>query len=88
MNRREPLYVPRVLMSTDEKSNTNRIKLADWIFQLVDRFHFRSETAFLAINILDRVLGLRDVKTERLAILGVTALVMAAKYEEVMVPKI
>ena len=80
LHSRQKLYIPGTLLATEEKSESNRAKLADWIFQLVDRFRFRTETAFLAVNIVDRVLGLKPVLTEKLALLGVTALVMASKY--------
>lgn len=42
----------------------------------------------MAVNIIDRTMGLVSIGTSKLALLGVTALLMAVKYEEIMVPRI
>lgn len=40
----------------------------------------------MAVNMTDRMLGLRSFRVNDLALLGITCLFMAAKYEEVKVP--
>ena len=57
-----------------------------WIFDLSSRFYFKLETSLAAINIVDRALGLFKISLERLPLLGITALFMATKYEEIMIP--
>lgn len=57
-----------------------------WMLELAGRFGFRAETGLLAVNIVDRGLGVLRVGVEGLPRLGVTALFMATKYEEIMIP--
>lgn len=86
MHSLEPDYVPGPLQDLSDRAEANRSKLTSWIFDVSTRYNFKSETGFLAVNITDRILGLRTVGMNDLAILGVTSLFMAAKYEEVKVP--
>jgi cyclin B len=44
------------------------------------------ETLFLTVNIIDRYLALEDVVRKKLQLVGVTAMLLACKYEEVSVP--
>lgn len=57
-----------------------------WIMDLSSRFYFKLETSLAAINIVDRALGLFKISLEKLPLLGITALFMATKYEEIMIP--
>ena len=77
----ESLYVPEHLRQTHDKAEAHRSKLVSWIFDSAARYKFKRETAFLAANIADRILGLRSVAFNDLALLGITSLFMAAKYE-------
>lgn len=73
-------------MQNDERADSNRSSLCVWIFELCSQFGFREETGFLTVNIIDRITGLKRISNEILPLLGVTALFMAAKYEEIKVP--
>jgi cyclin B len=44
------------------------------------------ETLFLTVNIIDRFLEKRVVPRKKLQLVGVTAMLLACKYEEVSVP--
>lgn len=44
------------------------------------------ETLFLTINIIDRFLERQTVLRKKLQLVGVTAMLLACKYEEVSVP--
>ena len=44
------------------------------------------ETLFLTINIIDRFLEKQSVVRKNLQLVGVTAMLLACKYEEVSVP--
>lgn len=65
-----------------------RSTLVDWLLQVHARYHMLPETIWIAINILDRFLSLRVVALAKLQLLGVTALFIAAKYEEIMPPSV
>lgn len=44
------------------------------------------ETLFLTVNIIDRFLSRQTVIRKKLQLVGVTAMLLACKYEEVSVP--
>lgn len=60
--------------------------LVDWLVEVHTRFHLLPETLFLAVNIIDRFLSARIVELERLQLVGITAMFIASKYEEVLSP--
>ena len=62
--------------------------LVDWLIEVHTRFHLLPETLFLAINIIDRFLSVRIVELDRLQLVGVTAMFIASKYEEVLSPHV
>lgn len=62
--------------------------LVDWLIEVHARFHLLPETIFLAINIIDRFLTTRVVELEKLQLVGITAMFIASKYEEVLSPHI
>ncbi len=62
--------------------------LVDWLVEVHTRFHLLPETIFLAINIVDRFLSARVVELEKLQLVGVTAMFIASKYEEVLSPHV
>ena len=62
--------------------------LVDWLIEVHTRFHLLPETIFLAINIIDRFLSARVVELEKLQLVGITAMFIAAKYEEVLSPHV
>lgn len=46
------------------------------------------ETLYLTVNIIDRFLAVHPVVRKKLQLVGVTAMLLACKYEEVSVPVI
>ena len=54
-----------------------------WIVELHDRFRLREETLFKTINIIDKFLSLEFVSKPKLQLLGVSAMFIACKYEEI-----
>ena len=62
--------------------------LVDWLVEVHTRFHLLPETIFLAINIIDRFLSARVVELEKLQLVGITAMFIASKYEEVLSPHV
>ncbi|MDI1490613.1 MAG: G2/mitotic-specific cyclin [Ramalina farinacea] len=65
-----------------------RSVLVDWLVEVHTRFHLLPETLFLAINIIDRFLTCRVVQLDKLQLVGITAMFIASKYEEVLSPHI
>ena len=62
--------------------------LVDWLIEVHTRFHLLPETIFLAVNIIDRFLSARIVELDKLQLVGITAMFIASKYEEVLSPHV
>ncbi len=62
--------------------------LVDWLIEVHTRFHLLPETIFLTVNIIDRFLSARIVELDRLQLVGITAMFIASKYEELLAPHI
>lgn len=65
-----------------------RQTLVDWLLQVHLRWHMLPETLWIAINIVDRFLSRRPVALVKLQLVGVTAMFIAAKYEEIVAPSV
>lgn len=63
-----------------------RQTLVDWLLQVHLRYHMLPETIWIAINIIDRFLTKRVVSIAKLQLVGITAIFIAAKYEEILAP--
>jgi hypothetical protein len=62
--------------------------LVDWMVQVHYRFKMVPETLFMAVNFLDRYLGLQEVGRDKLQLVGIAALLVASKYEEIYPPPV
>ncbi|GFO24938.1 G2/mitotic-specific cyclin-b2 [Plakobranchus ocellatus] len=62
--------------------------LIDWLCQVHGRFHLLQETLHLTIAIIDRYLQVKPCTKNRLQLVGVTAMLVASKYEEMYAPEV
>ncbi|PON66236.1 Cyclin [Parasponia andersonii] len=60
--------------------------LIDWLIEVHHKFQLMEETLFLTVNLIDRFLERQIVIRKKLQLVGVTAMLLACKYEEVSVP--
>nr|VDD64623.1 unnamed protein product [Brassica oleracea] len=61
--------------------------LVDWLIEVHYKFELMEETLYLTINLIDRFLAVHHhVARKKLQLVGVTAMLLACKYEEVSVP--
>jgi G2/mitotic-specific cyclin 1/2 len=91
-------YMKQLEISTmpnpDYMTNQNELEwkmrgiLVDWLLEVHTRFRLLPETLFLAVNIIDRFLSSKVVQLDRLQLVGVTAMFIASKYEEVLSPHV
>ncbi|KAK6916808.1 Cyclin, N-terminal [Dillenia turbinata] len=65
-----------------------RAILIDWLIEVHYKFELMEETLFLTVNLIDRFLESQTVVRKKLQLVGITALLLAAKYEEVVVPAV
>lgn len=79
---------PRYMDHQTEIEWPMRATLIDWLLQVHMRYHMLPETLWIAINIIDRFLSNRIVSLVKFQLVGVTAMFIAAKYEEIMAPRL
>jgi G2/mitotic-specific cyclin 1/2 len=79
---------PDYMESQSELEWKMRGILVDWLLEVHTRFRLLPETLFLAVNIIDRFLSCKVVQLDRLQLVGVTAMFIASKYEEVLSPHV
>ncbi|XP_016427138.1 G2/mitotic-specific cyclin-B2-like [Sinocyclocheilus rhinocerous] len=65
-----------------------RALLVDWLIQVHSRFQLLQETLYMTVAILDRFLQVQPVTRKKLQLVGVTAMLIACKYEEMYVPMV
>ena len=67
-----------------------RAILIDWLVDVHIKFKFKLETHYLTVNLIDRFLEQTPtvVAREELQLVGVTALLLSSKYEEIYPPEI
>ncbi|KZT59174.1 hypothetical protein CALCODRAFT_523401 [Calocera cornea HHB12733] len=90
MNELEASVMPSAnyMNSQTEIEWSMRTTLVDWLLQVHLRYHMLPETLWIAINIVDRFLSARVVSLVKLQLVGVTAMFVAAKYEEILAPSV
>jgi cyclin B len=62
--------------------------LIDWLVEVHLKFKLLAPTLFLTINVLDRFLESTPIARNKLQLAGVSALLVASKYEEIYPPEI
>lgn len=61
--------------------------LVDWLLKVHTKFKLLPETLFLTVNIIDRYLSHEEVTRKVLQLVGVAAMHIACKYEEIYPPE-
>ncbi|KAF9450329.1 A/B/D/E cyclin [Macrolepiota fuliginosa MF-IS2] len=84
----EAMPQPDYMSNQTEITWEMRQTLVDWLLQVHFRYHMLPETLWIAINVVDRFLSRRVVSLGKLQLVGVTAMFIAAKYEEILAPSV
>ena len=63
-----------------------RAILVDWLVDVHLKFKLVNETLFLTVNLIDRYLEKAEVSRQKLQLVGITAMFIASKYEEIYPP--
>jgi len=79
---------PDYMESQADINGKMRAILIDWLVEVHMKYHLRPETLFLTVNIIDRYLSLKPVARKKLQLLGVVAMLIAAKFEEIDPPRV
>ena len=76
-------------MYKQEDINTRmRAILVDWLVEVHMKFRLVPETLYLCVSIIDRYCSKVDVLRSKLQLIGVTALLVACKHEEIYPPEV
>jgi G2/mitotic-specific cyclin-B, other len=65
-----------------------RAILAGWIIEVHHKFELMPETLYLTMYIIDQYLSLQPVLRRELQLVGVSAMLIACKYEEIWAPEV
>ncbi|KAJ2329405.1 G2/mitotic-specific cyclin, partial [Coemansia sp. RSA 2681] len=90
LREREVVTMPSSTYMGKQKELTWEMRrvLVSWMIQTHYQLRMLPETIFLAVNIIDRFLSKRQVAVAKFQLIGVTALMLACKYEETTTPHI
>ncbi|CAG5116431.1 unnamed protein product [Candidula unifasciata] len=76
------------LLDGSDITGKMRAILIDWLCQVHNRFHLLQETMYLTVSIIDRYLQAKPCSRTKLQLVGVTAMLLASKYEEMYAPEV
>ena len=83
------LQAPHAYMSSQTDINDKmRAILIDWLVEVHLKFKLMPETLYLTVNLIDRFLAIKPVTRKNLQLVGVTAMLIASKYEEIWAPEV
>ena len=82
----KPVY--NIINSQKEINSQMRSVLIDWIIDVHYKFGFTDETLFMTVLIIDRYISIKFISKIRFQLLGITAMLIACKHEEINMPKI
>mmetsp|Transcript_5542 Transcript_5542/g.8642 ORF Transcript_5542/g.8642 Transcript_5542/m.8642 type:complete len:406 (-) Transcript_5542:138-1355(-) len=87
--RKEKQLQPRAEYMESQADITGRMReiLIDWLIEVHMKYRLRPETLFLTVNLLDRYLSLASVPRRILQLVGVVAMFVASKFEEISPPE-
>ena len=90
MHRTETDYMVRIDYMARQKDINEKMRgvLVDWLIEVHLKFKLLPETLYLTINLIDRFLAKEQISRQRLQLVGVTAMLIASKYEEIYPPEI
>jgi len=86
LKRRENFHIPKPQYLTWQPFITQKMRaiLVDWLMQVATEFKLQRETTHMAINYVGRILSLHPkLPKEQLQLVGITALFVASKLEEI-----
>ncbi|KAJ8773374.1 hypothetical protein K2173_028551 [Erythroxylum novogranatense] len=65
-----------------------RAILIDWLVEVAEEYRLVPDTLYLTVNYIDRYLSGNKMNRQKLQLLGVACMMIAAKYEEICAPQV
>eukprot|EP00965_Chrysotila_dentata_P255186 6212134-Pleurochrysis_carterae.AAC.3 len=75
------------MSNQDDINDKMRAILIDWLVEVHLKFKLMIETLYLTVNLIDRYLEKEKITRNKLQLVGVTAMFLASKYEEIYAPE-
>jgi cyclin A len=69
-------------------NHSMRTILVDWLVEVAEEYKLNSHTLYIAVGYIDRFLSEMSVQRGKLQLVGVTAMLLASKYEEIYPPAV
>ena len=76
------------IISQKEINEHMRSILIDWLVDVHYKFGFTDETLYMTVLIIDRYISYKPIQKAKFQLLGITALLLSCKHEEIVLPKI
>ena len=80
----DPDYINQ---QSDVNSKMRKI-LVEWLIEVHNRYRMVQEVLHLCVNIIDRFMSSNRINREKLQLLGISALLIASKFEEIYPPSV
>lgn len=79
---------PRYMRKQRDINHSMRSILVDWLVEVSQEYRLDAQTLFMAVSYIDRFLSEMSVQRGKLQLVGVTAMLLASKYEEIYPPAV
>ena len=80
------LVDPKYMSNQSDINHRMRAILIDWLIDVHLKYKLVPQTMYIAVNLIDRYLEKNDTNRAKLQLVGVTAMFIACKYEEIYPP--
>jgi hypothetical protein len=82
------LPCPNYMSRQSDINEKMRAILIDWLVDVCLKYKMRPQTLFIVVDVVDRFLSQTQIKRNHLQLVGISALMLVAKYEEIYPPNI
>ena len=62
--------------------------LIDWLIDVHAKFNLEANTLFITVNVIDRFLSKEKIQRKQLQLVGIAAMLIACKFEEIYAPEV
>ena len=87
-NEEKYLVNPQYMSYQSDINHKMRAILIDWLIDVHLKYKLVPQTIYIAVNLIDRYLAKNDTNRAKLQLVGVTAMFIACKYEEIYPPEL
>ena len=90
LNSKEEKYLPNPNYMSIQKDINHRMRaiLIDWLIDVHLKYKMVPQTMYISVNLIDRFLSINETSRIKLQLVGVTAMFIASKYEEIYPPEL